>query len=925
MTPNEAPPDDSPVVDRGYRNDTDRGAAILVGTVLALALFVLLLAVWQGVLIPAEVRGAEIDHSEAVVGDLADIRSEARSVAQRDHERTVAVELEPAYPRYRTLIGPPPASAELRTGESESVTIENAEGVGPVSRYWTGAERSVPTRPLIYRPSYNEYDDAPRTVLGVDGVTNVFEGADEPITQQRAASDLIDGTRINLLALSGEYEETRGPRTAVDLSPVSSPQRTVTVRGTETGDEPDPIVIEVPTELSGDTWRDVLAEERSDGIVESVTDTGDGSVRIELAGSFRYELRMAQVGVGDEPGSPGPAYVLPVDEGGGLLNGEATVEVRDRFNNPVSGARVNVSDGDGAPTDVCDDVDDGYVWTDEEGRASVRCSIEDERLVTLSIGDDEPYEWVRFRRGVPLSDEDPPYVERFDFDGESVERAYVTDVGTTNLYQSTVTYEVGDLQGLDRARIEFLDGSGNVVTAETVDVGGLEDEGYVTTPWLRSGIDEARIVVADREGNYDVATVGVTQGPRGSITGTVTDSETGDPIEGATVGIQSQYGIGSTTTGPDGTYTFADLRPGEYEITTSATGYRSSDPVTVTVDSTGNDEVLDIALDPVDEDLESSLSGTVTNAATGDGLDGVTVTATSSTETYTAITASDGTYTIESIEPGTYTVVADGSPEYSIETVENVEIGSGEDVVQNFQLQPADGSISGTVRTSADTPISGVTVMVRDPTTGNAIGSVVTGSDGTYSIPVPGDRTYDVIADGTAVQYTTETITGVTVGPGQARTGIDFTLDSTGQGGTVELTGAVSVVSGTGGSRMSFTLTNSGTTGATITAIRVPSTTNPNALSVRGQTTSPNRNNPTFNVAGGNNVPGTMRIIIGADTDTPLATGAEIPAGATRTFELGQFLTSTTETSGRQNMQGDSITVTFVFDDGSRQTVTLNP
>lgn len=55
----------------------------------------------------------------------------------------------------------------------------------------------------------------------------------------------------------------------------------------------------------------------------------------------------------------------------------------------------------------------------------------------------------------------------------------------------------------------------------------------------------------------------------GSIAGTVTDTDTTDPIEGATVTANGY----STTTAADGTYTLADLPVGSYTVTASATGY----------------------------------------------------------------------------------------------------------------------------------------------------------------------------------------------------------------------------------------------------------------------------------------------------------------------------------------------------------------
>ncbi len=64
----------------------------------------------------------------------------------------------------------------------------------------------------------------------------------------------------------------------------------------------------------------------------------------------------------------------------------------------------------------------------------------------------------------------------------------------------------------------------------------------------------------------------------GTISGTVTDSSTGDPIAGATV---TANGI-SVSTGTDGIYSI-ELPPGTYTVTASADGYDDSSKTDITV------------------------------------------------------------------------------------------------------------------------------------------------------------------------------------------------------------------------------------------------------------------------------------------------------------------------------------------------------
>jgi len=79
----------------------------------------------------------------------------------------------------------------------------------------------------------------------------------------------------------------------------------------------------------------------------------------------------------------------------------------------------------------------------------------------------------------------------------------------------------------------------------------------------------------------------------GTISGTVTDSSTGNPIAGATV---TANGI-SVSTGADGTYTI-EVPPGTYNVTVSMNGYKDSSKTDITV---GAEEakIVDFELTPI--------------------------------------------------------------------------------------------------------------------------------------------------------------------------------------------------------------------------------------------------------------------------------------------------------------------------------------
>src|ERR1700726_4483209 len=65
-------------------------------------------------------------------------------------------------------------------------------------------------------------------------------------------------------------------------------------------------------------------------------------------------------------------------------------------------------------------------------------------------------------------------------------------------------------------------------------------------------------------------TTSVLAGTTGSISGTVIDASTNQPIAGAKVTALSPSQSVTTTTGPDGRYTFLSLSPDTYTITVAA-------------------------------------------------------------------------------------------------------------------------------------------------------------------------------------------------------------------------------------------------------------------------------------------------------------------------------------------------------------------
>jgi Carboxypeptidase regulatory-like domain len=147
------------------------------------------------------------------------------------------------------------------------------------------------------------------------------------------------------------------------------------------------------------------------------------------------------------------------------------------------------------------------------------------------------------------------------------------------------------------------------------------------------------------------------QAATASITGTVTSVKTGADLEGIEVTATSVGGGGSgfATTAANGTYTISSLSAGEYKV-------EFSDPhqIYVTQDTTTTLEEGKSKLLNAEMKVGSSISGTVTSAASGNGLGGVEVRISEEDEFDTGVhevtTEPNGAYTVADLPPGSYVI-----------------------------------------------------------------------------------------------------------------------------------------------------------------------------------------------------------------------------------------------------------------------------
>ncbi|MBH0156312.1 carboxypeptidase regulatory-like domain-containing protein [Fictibacillus sp. 5RED26] len=216
-----------------------------------------------------------------------------------------------------------------------------------------------------------------------------------------------------------------------------------------------------------------------------------------------------------------------------------------------------------------------------------------------------------------------------------------------------------------------------------------------------------------------------------TLTGSIADSATGNPISGTAVSVTLTNNTGMFVAkqypGIDGTFTFDSIAPGIYLLNVNAVNY-GNEIITVTVPITGFNIAVSLTQNP------GAVTGYVTNQLTGDPLSNAIIIVSSSGKPLERKGVSDsfGQFIFANLSPDTYRAIvsADG---YSSQSA-TFTVLPDETTSLSFILTPEPGTVSGTI-TDAVTgiPISQVMVQVRylSPT-GPVIANTVTDQQGNY-------------------------------------------------------------------------------------------------------------------------------------------------------------------------------------------------
>jgi hypothetical protein len=275
--------------------------------------------------------------------------------------------------------------------------------------------------------------------------------------------------------------------------------------------------------------------------------------------------------------------------------------------------------------------------------------------------------------------------------------------------------------------------TGQPLSGATVTIGGAFSGTTVTGvdgSFAVSGVPPGAVTVtAAKSGYYPVIVTGsVTAGGElflnpqlaaippqattGTMTGKVVDALTKEPLIGVTVTLQSNTSINAISNAT-GVLTLAEIPPGTQRVDFSLPGYATS---SITVDIVAG-ILVDIRSFPLSANPTTGMiRGTITDAAGGQPLSGVTVTVTGSFSG-SAVTGEEGSFEFSEIPPGNVELTA-SKPGYHEVTGAGTIVAGGmlyfSPQMTIVPPQPTTGTVTGKiVDASTGQPLSGVSVVVE--------------------------------------------------------------------------------------------------------------------------------------------------------------------------------------------------------------------
>jgi len=232
--------------------------------------------------------------------------------------------------------------------------------------------------------------------------------------------------------------------------------------------------------------------------------------------------------------------------------------------------------------------------------------------------------------------------------------------------------------------------------------------------------------------------------PDATVEGTVTDAETGDAVEGAIVRATA----GRDTTDINGDYLLDAVSGEDRGISISKDHYYL---LREEIDIEVGENFFDFEIPPL-----ATMTGVITDSETDDVIEGAIITWGEHADT----TDEDGIYSLIDLEAGTDTLLIEAEGYFDYED-EEYAVEDGDNEV-NFAIDILSGDLTGIITDElTEERISGATVTVTNPETGETYREVMTDDLGEYNAPALHDNVQylvSVILDGYAPSDTEEVL-----------------------------------------------------------------------------------------------------------------------------------------------------------------------
>lgn len=331
--------------------------------------------------------------------------------------------------------------------------------------------------------------------------------------------------------------------------------------------------------------------------------------------------------------------------------------------------------------------------------------------------------------------------------------------GTVQIVNVTLTPTPATLQGtitatgtgnpIPNATITITDSIGVRVLQASGDVNGTYlinnlMPGYYRVSAAADGFQASDFPVTLAIGEIRTLNAVLTPNP-GTITGIITNAQTGAPVVGTLVeALDNRNSILSTAlTAVDGGYTLSSLAPATNDRLRISADTYVTQVIGFSINA-GQTRTINAALSPI----AGTLTGVITDSVTGAPLLGASIRVFTSEgiTLQTRSSGADGSYTIPSLQPGSYSIVI-MEEGYAGRTI-GAMINAGAVTALNVALQQLAGAISGTVTDTNGNPIADA--IIRIYSNNIIVVRVATNEDGTYDIGnlAPGSYYVTVRAEG---------------------------------------------------------------------------------------------------------------------------------------------------------------------------------